>query len=1566
MGPAIPDDSRVAALLEQAELLPAERIPKLTVPPAAVDFQASLPTAPETARALLVQQRIREPGYQAPETQLRDVFRSKKRKKAARNGSNLVFTKYEVAKSFQSLICNAPLPSPGVAQALLAHACQTSLEELWRCLYSSKAEKGTKNRTSFLTSAPPRITWLDIVTGQDNLQYVRLLCQAQIGQDALDRAFSIALSKRFMATIALLLGFGAVASDCQEAIRKHVRLNDVALTKLLLSAPSNAMSVDAWRYCLEPEITRLRSPHILLLCLAHRPDVACGSLLLKALLSQNLQATAIILAYAGPDNNFSAIRQRACELASWVEHRQKRLKFFTMLAQAGLVEDEPVVRQQLMREVKARTLALVEVFVTAGVTVDISPNNALLWAITTLDFEMLEILKIANISSPLSPLLKHVPGPISEGDLLRLLGIFSLRGPLAGESLDWHLARAVRRREKKLIGTLVRLGASIEFDQASAVRAALKTADFAILNFLLHCRCSPDTLSFAIPDAMLLQPKSNRLQAMKALLKKGVHGPELAVPLQRAVSEDAEADVELIQLLLQHEAPVDGGARYSNPLLVATRKGNVPVLRMLCDAEVGCYTLSEAIPIAYRMRNTYEPNVIMEMIELLLEKGARGPPVDLVLLSAVQSSELDTVRLLVNNGADANRDSGVCFFHAAQTSNIRLLEILCTKCPPTQVTAKDLLHRAVDPKYYSLPVIEILLRTAPSSATLLKASWNSLAMKDNPNMIEIVPCFLRYGLDVEVGDGSLLRIAIGARNTSLLTQILSWNPSTVSLRRAFMEATKVKARSVQLDIMESLLEKAYSIEIGQSDQLLQETHAALAGDSQGLKVLIRHKAIDDFEGKAIQAAAAAGSLSILNMLLSLEAASFHFKKACLAAAKSTVGGDQKQQVVERILDFRKPSKKAMSELLTDSISSAPKCIRLPKSLLNRGAEVGFETLKDAVQNSSRDLFGVLVEGTKDGTTQSKTFRFARNALIHPDRRYWVFEHLLQQHGIPNVEVSEALLDWVSAGKLEDLSLPKLLLRHGADVRYKNGEAFTMAFRSNSLYSVKLLSQYITDDETACHVFDLLWKTSAFSSDARLELYRRLLQRKTGISSSSIYSALVDNLKSRQRDLALIRLLLANGADPNRDNAQCFLIAAKAGAKPEFRALSKQGKSPVVLKALLDHLKDEMEIVQWLRICLEEQTERETIKEDDLVLQCLRKFPEGTSLLRLLLDNGASVSVNTRHRLGPGWEAEDCTLLIWALITKSPRIETDAILVLLERGQKAVLPAYATSRTKLSAAFACVLDQTRAPVLKALLNLDRGNITKHVMDGKDFGSLVTSAYHISDELECFPYVAKLNLVVACLVSGNFKAFVEVLSKCGDDHTEGALHFAAQLALPKFVGWLLHASKWDPNNGDLEDYNFLIPLAVACSAKRAPDCVIANTEGRWTHRQKVTMKLLASETDISWRNHNKQSVLHIALDNGPEVTKLMVEALNISHDPARDEKYLFEDRTGLFYSPDQYVRRILRLDLADQKLLLSALKPGRMTPRYFRAVSPRKGTQPEGYIGLPSELARLWESHEKGRI
>ncbi|RMJ11867.1 hypothetical protein CDV36_008506 [Fusarium kuroshium] len=1516
------DSRRIEWFLGRAGLLPPpQQIPSLVEPPSQ-DYEPFIKANRDAARQLLVQQRMADPSYRPPSEQKRNLFRTKHQKEEASNHSNWTFSKHEVARAFDLLLSTEPLAAAGVAQALLLYTTLTSLDELWGHLHDPRLEKRMKrNRLSSAVDCfPPGITWLDKAASHDNIDYIHLLCQSRVSQEALTRAFGISLSKSSSDAMRLLLSYGAAASSYPDAVAQHTRIGDLALVSLLLSAPT-AMTTGAWLECLEKDLARAMagtgfSLEILLLCVANRRDLVCDSLLLATLRAQSLPALAVLLAYASSNDKFFGVRESACELATLVPDSTQKLSFFTLLAEAGLVGDYPVLREELVKSVKAHHIPLAKLLVGAGVSVDIPPHNALQWAVSQMDFVMMELVKNGAFSSPVSLALSYVPEPMPEPDMIHLMDIFGPMG-MSGEHLDAHLVRAVRKKHLRLVETLVRCGASVEYEQASAIQCALGAVDFSMLKVLLQRKCSPEVLSATIPAGMGISPRDSRLQAMKSILQKGVHSQVLGVPLQQVVSEDGDIDSDLIQLFLEYHAPVDlSNTADGNPLLVAARRGNPSVLQMLCTGGPRTETLSVAVPIAFKAMEKHGYDVALAMITLLLQKGANGKAVDQTLLEAsLKDTRLDMVRVLVEHRANANFSSGVAYNNAVERGNFELLEILCSRCPPSPQSLHMTFYTAMKPEYYNLKTLEFLLESAPSSHILQAPANIEGVLRGHPHLAEVVPCLVRHGLNVDTGGGMLLCSAVQEKNVALLGTLVSAKPHTTSLTAAFQEATAVESRDVKLEIMKLLLEAASSAEIGQSEYLPQETKTALSGDINGLELLLSHKASVDVQGgQALQEAAEEGVPEVLKLLLDAKPTALTVEKAFIVGSSSSVASHTKAVILGYLLKTDQVSVDAVSKALTEAVSMHSDDILLAKLLLSYHANVGIDTLKMALESSPVDMFLSLSKNISEPATAKELFRHVRNSDIDSERRYIAYQSLAGKN-IDADELSEALLDSIKSDP-NNLDIPDLLLENGAVVNYKDGAAFTMAFESSNLNLVRALSRHLVkaDESAATLAFDYVSNNASFDSEVRLEIYSCLLE--FSISKESLNKALVGALESTATNTAIVSMLVEHGADPNAEEANCFVLACKKNSRDEFRALSKHADLAVVLSAILDNVKEELEVMNWLILLFEEQPAGTKVQEDELLFKCMRKFPQGTLVLGFLLDHGVPAAAKIICNLRPTWELEECTALLWA-ISSSLKIDNEVIIRLLQM-EDAALPTYVTPQSQMSAVFLCLLDKSRTPVLKALLELAPGDMFNSTVSGSDFSKIACYPKKPKAKFQSlFEEEDEISPREAALFLGNIDAFKLLAGEGTPD--DGTLHLASLLALPDFVTWLLETHD---ANYEEENFGFMVPLALACFSKPFPWCKIANEESEWNLRLRETMKILITKTRKTWR-YREKLVLHIALENGPEVTKAMLDALDIRHEADKDKTYLYTDRTGLHYSPCEYVEEFVEAEALQKKKLVKCL-------------------------------------------
>ncbi|KAK2604003.1 hypothetical protein QQS21_003839 [Conoideocrella luteorostrata] len=1585
---ATPSDTKLATLLDHAGLSPPDPLVRLARPDD-YDFEALVTDEHRaTARTWLVWARTSDPGYRQPDQQKRHLLRIPSRKNLRLDEGKWTFTKHEVGKAFDALLALNPLPDIRVAYAILSSVENLhSLDELWGHFHDSKLQKRQSSIFRRSTSSSHGMAyWLGVAIQQGNTEYIRLMCQLGTEQALMNQAFKVALEKRDMNSVYILVSFGAaILSMNRDLIREYVKRGDIDVVKLLLSAP-NGMNVEDWQYCLEAEITAAaegrRPPKILLQCVDHCSWIASGQLLLKELEAKSTAAVAVLLAYlatckrvaskdtacflspTGDRVEHEDIAMQACQRVSVIADQQTRYTLYSLLNQVGLLRNGDALRREINQSILEGRLPMIRLLVSA----DIRPSISIQAVVARMDFPVLEIMAYTNITSDeASRLVSFVPESASEDDMLRFLSIFAdASKSLQGPALDRKLVCAVKKKCRRVVDALLEMGALISFESAAAIRATLDTMDIEMLQTLLQKNISSEQLSPVLPVAMNITDNAIRRQVVRILANKGVKKVALVSALVCAV-ESSNPDLKLIRIMLEYKILIhvgsDGGR---NVFQIAIQQGNIAVIRLLCEASPHAALVSEAVPLAFARISEHGDDVTYSIIELLLQHGAGGPPLGGTLILVAGSDRPrteDIARLLIKHGTNANHSQGGAYIAAWANSNYSMLAVLCKACPLQPVSLQRLLSTIFIASSFNAEALELVLESAASvSAATVNAVCTPEQLKGSQHLTSIIPCFLRHGLDVNIHNGAIPRIAVEEHNASLLRIILSSSSlSSSSMRTAFIATHNAMPRHVQLDMMTLLLDKARFVEIGQSDTLFEETMEALSegGDQIGLRLLLRRGAsVDANGGKALRIAAAmsVSSTAVLETLLSYRPNGSSISRSCFAAlASPKLVQSQKEAVLDLLLASETGLKTAeMTDLLYNSINQFSDSILLPKLLIARRVKVSLRDLQAALAKSSKELFELLVLNCKADNAMWKLFVHARVTPMKADRRLWVYETMLSGGKIRGHPVSEALVSALEDAGLTDIALPKLLLEHGAEVEFEEFLPLKLSFRLKAGTEImELLAKHIKDGNAAEAAFQLARTSSAVKPAAKLSIYRCLLNHN--ITKEALGQALIDTLKDGQ-DIAAIQFLLAHGANPNEDGAKCFTLACDAGNGTAFKAMCLYAEVDTVIRALLERCSQEKDVVKWLGMCMETLAPSAArIKDPKLLFEAMLKFPDGGSLVKKLLGYGAPAGKLLKWSLCKHWAVEAVTPLLWALF-QVKKISNRTLLALIARGQEAK-PLYLTPKSQVSAAFACMLDPSRTSVLEALLKQHRSTITTSVIPRRSFSYLSQKPAEPNFE-KIFDHDPRLGQ--AALYLGNFEAYSAL--RCGEDVDDESLHTAALLALPDFVQWLLKRHSADHPG---ENFEMMIPLALACYSKARPWCKVANANGKFEDRQKRTMKLLAQRTDLSWRRRQK-TVLHFAIDNGPDILEAMLEALEVAKDAKRNDRYLYTDREGIVYSLSKYISSLLSLDKevnGSERMIRILRDTGKLDDRMYRPQEPGRGVkQPEGYCGMPPELAEKWLAHD----
>ncbi|KAG7418153.1 hypothetical protein Forpe1208_v004186 [Fusarium oxysporum f. sp. rapae] len=1541
--------------------------------PSSIDYEASTTVDHRSAaRALLVRARTSDAGYRPPDQQKRNLLRVPSRRNLKLNEERWTFTKHEVGKALNELLSAVPLPDVQVAHAVLASVHIDSLDELWEHFKDSKLQKRQSSIFRRSTSSNNGLSnWLSIVTGQENIPYIHLLCRYGAGPNLLNQAFVIALARRDIPSIKLLLSFGAcILPICKDYVRLCVAKNDVDVIKLLLSAPKG-MNVEDWQYSLEANIEGaprgICEARILLQCIHHRPDIATGEYLLKAIDANNVAAVAVLLSYLTTRTstmppmfsvqNFSAasflsttgngvehenFAVQACERISGNSDYETRYTLYCLLDETNLLRDVQALRQEMSYSVMAKRTSMINLLIKAGVRPSVEE------AVSMMDFSILGIMLTASRGRDDVPnLLSLVRFDTSEDDMLRFLGMLAANDlHFGGQPLDQKFIEAISKRHHRAVDIFQRMGATITY---KSIQMALSSADVEMLRILLQGDISDDELSPALSDAMKIIDPAIRRMAVKMLADKGIWEEALLEQLCLII-QSPDPDLELLKVILRYQLPLHGKEGRLNVFHLAIHKASLPVIEIVWKSFPHTALISEALPKAVSRIAENGGNLTYDIIHFLLNNGARGIGLDKTLLVAAGSNSpraLDIIRLLVKHGADANYNHGNAY--AAALNDYTRLEILCKACTVKEPVVKGLLPSLLEASSADTQTLELVLQSAASAA--IDFAEVPTFLENHLNMASIISCLMKYGLDINLQKGVMIRFAVEKSDVPLLRTLLSANTTTISLKTGFTATKKTKVRETRLDMMRLLLEKAGNAEIGQSEVLYDETLEALSksGDDRGLKILLAHKPLVSTKSLGIAAAFSSRSTTILEMLLSRQPSGESISTACIAAFRSPkLNHDQKQSVLGLLLDAKPGlTKNETSSLLRAMVEQHGDSTLVPLMLIERGVEVTAARLEATLATSSKELFTLLVREVEPTSAVNGCFAKAVSSAMTVERRLWIFEALLNTGRVSTTIASAALIISLNE-RTPDVGLVKLLLKHGADVRLKEFLPLKLAFKLKSAEITELLIQYIRDDNSAAAAFDLVRTSTALKPAFRVKVYTSLLKHK--ITEEKLTLALIDTLKNAP-DMDTMKLLLERGASPGADGAKCFVLACKAGNEAALRAMCPYANVDAVTLALVEHCAKEKEVLTWLKICMSE-LRKAHLKDSNLLYRAMAKFPDGGALVEKLLHYGVSAGTMKSASLCKQWKREPLTPLLWGLMSDF-KISNRTLLALVAKGDDENL-LYSTPSSQVSAAFACMLDPKRNPVLESLLKLHGKDIKTSFIPGRSF-SYLSQKPKTPDPTKFM--TQDLPLSDAALYLGNLKAYISLGG--GKDVNNGSLHTAALLALPEFVRWLL---QWHSADLEHEAFGMMVPLVVACRSEARPWCRVANAEGTFEKRRVKTMQLLARKTDLSWRNRRK-TVLHFAIDEGPDALQAMLEALDVAHDARRNERYLYTDREGIVYSLSYYISNLWDPDNKDTKTpkMIKLLRgTGRLKDIMYRPEEPGPGVeQPDGYCGMPPDLQRKWD-------
>lgn len=354
---------------------------------------------------------------------------------------------------------------------------------------------------------------------------------------------------------------------------------------------------------------------------------------------------------------------------------------------------------------------LVSTLVYAGASIEHQDGQAVVEACRSGSHEVLKILLSSPATITKQTLVRGFQASTSIGDLQKRCAVVRmlLEKGVTGEVVDAELVSAVKYGDKgmDLVRLLLQWGCSLDHNRGEAIWTATRSAFLGSLRVMLGLedvggkqkRPSHATMIQSLKASWRLAA-GPRYEVIQMLFEAGLPvGEDVEVGLTKAVNDEEQVDLKLVQLLLEKGASPTANA--CRALCDATQKLLRPVVDLFLEREISPGDLSWAFAQAFSPVSTHvwlsEDGLVVA--KRFLDKGARGDGVSSALASAIDAygSERDGVarqfaELLLASGADVSFDSGQALQMAARAGDVELIGQLLAQKPTPRAVSMALPH----------------------------------------------------------------------------------------------------------------------------------------------------------------------------------------------------------------------------------------------------------------------------------------------------------------------------------------------------------------------------------------------------------------------------------------------------------------------------------------------------------------------------------------------------------------------------------------------------------------------------------------------------------------------------------------------------------------------------------------------------------------------------------------------------------------------------------------------------------------------------------------------------------
>ena len=383
--------------------------------------------------------------------------------------------------------------------------------------------------------------------------------------------------------------------------------------------------------------------------------------------------------------------------------------------------------------------------------------------------------------------LSIVLEPATEDRLAKL--DLLLRAGIDQEGLDKALVQEISNEsnsEIKVIEMLLNREASCNYDRGKSLELAVRSRNNQVLRCLVSSKCDSPILAKLLPLAMHNVDPNTRHACMALLLSGGAKGDQVSRALVHEICSSQECNPQLVKLLIDHGARVDYSEGQAIKNAVSKPMMN-EVLKLLFEGQGASTVLVLLIPLA--MNHAQETR--LQILQMLLEKGARGAQVHVALIEAVKQGPhaQPTIDMLLQYNASVDYQNGEVIKIAAAAGHSSILDCLLQRNPNSEHLPEALRLAMQTPAVQSgvnIPVrlksVRLLTRAGVANSEVIhQALIQAIIQKDHA----LVDHLIRSGADPNFQSGECVITATKQVDIESLILLARAKPSPAVFSAAF-------------------------------------------------------------------------------------------------------------------------------------------------------------------------------------------------------------------------------------------------------------------------------------------------------------------------------------------------------------------------------------------------------------------------------------------------------------------------------------------------------------------------------------------------------------------------------------------------------------------------------------------------------------------------------------------------------------------------------------------------------------------------------------------------------------